>query len=234
MKRQLILLTAMTAVLTAFAFSTLSAQEEGFVSLFNGKDLTGWKGDQSIWSVENGAIVGKTTKIPYNHSLAYKEEFSDFILRFDYRLPDPKAGNSGFYYRGWYLSDSKPYQMGGYQADFDAAATYSGIVYGEALRGILAQRGTISHIGDNHKPVVMEQFAKNEDLKKLIKPGDWNSYEVIAQGYLFIHKINGKVMSVLIDADKKTRRDSGMIGIQVHVGPPMKVEVKNIRIKKLK
>ena len=145
-----------------------------------------------------------------------------------------KQRASGFYYRGWYLSDSKPYQMGGYQADFDAAATYSGIVYGEALRGILAQRGTISHIGDNHKPVVMEQFAKNEDLKKLVKLGDWNSYEVIAQGYLFIHKINGKVMSVLIDADKKTRRDSGMIGIQVHVGPPMKVEVKNIRIKKLK
>ena len=230
----------MLSLLCAAAFLTTAAalaadNEEGFVSLFNGKDLTGWSGDPRLWSVADGAIVGETDdsakKITYNNFLIYeKEEFGNFILRFDYKIT--KRGNSGMQYRAWKV-EGRPYSAGGYQGDFDGAATYSGIVYGENFRGILAERGTESKIGDDHKPTTVERFAENEALKKEIKIEDWNSYEIIADGFSFEHKINGVTMSKLTDDDTQTRRASGVLAIQTHVGPPMKVEVKNIRIKKL-
>ena len=235
MKKTLLLSFAFGFALLGTAALFAADAEEGFVSLFNGKDLTGWSGDARLWSVADGSIVGETNdtdkKITYNNFLVYeKEEFGDFILRFDYRIT--KAGNSGMQYRAW-LNEGKSYSMGGYQGDFDGGATYSGIVYGEGFRGILAERGTASKIGDDHKPTLVERFAENDALKKEVKIEDWNSYEITAQGFSFEHKINGVTMSRLSDEDTQTRRASGWLGIQVHVGPPMKVEVKNIRIKKL-
>lgn len=224
-------------ILGLYAGSALGVDpypESDFVSIFNGKDLTGWTGDQSLWSVEDGAIVGKTTAenpITYNHSLAWKEPVEDFVLRFEFWISDP--GNSGMYYRGWYLNPQKPFQMGGYQADFDGSATYSGIVYGEALRGILAKRGTFTFITNDHKPVAIEQFSSSDELKKNIKINDWNLYQVYVCDDLFVHKINGKIMSILKDEDKKVRREEGLLGIQLHVGKPMTVKVRNIRLKKL-
>lgn len=221
------------AVVSASAF----AQEDGFVSLFNGNDLTGWSGDARLWSVEDGAIVGRTDndakKIVKNSFLIYDKPFSNFVLRFDFRIT--QGGNSGMQYRAWKLEDETPFRLGGYQGDFDGAATYSGIVYGEAFRGILAERGTVSAIGDDHKPKAVERFASNDDLKKLVKIEDWNSYEIIADGFSFEHKINGVTMSKLTDDDTDTRRSDGLLGIQVHAGlpVPMEVRVKNIRIKEL-
>ncbi|MDO5582061.1 MAG: DUF1080 domain-containing protein [Planctomycetia bacterium] len=217
---------------TGSAFAVDPYPESDFVSIFNGKDLTGWTGDKSLWSVEDGAIVGKTTAekpLTYNQSLAWKDKVEDFVLRFEFWISNP--GNSGMYYRGWYLK--QPFQMGGYQADFDGAATFSGIVYGEALRGILAKRGTVSFITNDHKPVAIDQFAPADELKKNIKIEDWNLYQVYACDGVFIHKINGKIMSILVDEDKEIKREEGMLGIQLHVGPPMTVKVRNIRLKKL-
>ena len=209
-------------------------QESEFKSIFDGKTLDGWTGDKSLWSVEDGAIVGKTCAdkpLKYNQSLAWKEPVNDFVLRFEFWIS--KGGNSGMYYRGWYLDEKKPFQMGGYQADFDGDATYSGIVYGEALRGIIAKRGTFTYITNDHKPVAIETYAKDADLKKLVKIEDWNLYQVYACGGLFVHKINGKIMSILKDEDVKVRRADGLLGIQLHVGKPMTVKVRNIRLKKL-
>ncbi len=191
------------------------------------------------WSVEDGAIVGKTPdpkgpdKLTFNQSLAWKEEVGDFIIKFDFWIS--KGGNSGLYYRGWYLNEAHPFQMGGYQGDFDGGATYTGIVYGEALRGIIGPRGAESIIPNDgtHKSVVKKQFAKNEDLKKSVKIEDWNSYEIIAKGHTFTHKVNGKVMSILVDEDQKVRRDKGLIAWQLHVGTLMTVKIKNIQLKKL-
>ena len=225
-----------------FSLTALCAfgQEDGFVSIFNGKDLTGWSGNMKYWSVEDGAIVGKTPdpkdpdKLVYNQSLAWKEEVGDFIIKFDFWIA--KGGNSGLYYRGWYLNKAKPFQMGGYQGDFDGNASYTGIVYGEALRGIIGPRGAESIIPNDstHKSVVQKQFAKNEDLKKIVKIEDWNSYEIIAQGHTFTHKVNGQVMSVLVDEDQGVRRDKGLLAWQLHVGPSMTVKIKNIMLKKIK
>lgn len=216
---------------------TASAQEEGFVSLFNGKDLTGWTGDPAVWSVEDGALTGRTSdsgpaKLKYNTFLVYDggvEIPENFILRFDIKLS--RAGNSGMQYRSWVMEGDEPYRVSGYQADFDGAGTYSGICFGEGFRGIIAERGTISEVDDNHEPHVLARFAEDGDLKAALKIEDWNSYEVIAHDNLMINKINGRVMSVLLDSDKQMRRTSGILAIQAHAGPPMEVQVKNVRIK---
>lgn len=210
----------------------------GFVPLFNGVDLTGWEGNPSIWSVKDGAIVGETAaegekKLTHNQFLILKDkEYSDFVLRFEIKLS--KDGNSGVQYRSWRNpNENVAYSAFGYQADFDGRHTYSGILYGEGFRGILAKRGQESEIGDDSKPKTVRVFAEDEDLKNEIKLEDWNQYEVTVKDFTFVHKINGKQMSVCIDNDTKNRRNTGIIAIQAHTGPPMKVEIKNIRIKTL-
>ena len=216
---------------------TEEEKAEGFVAIFNGQDLTGWEGNPAIWKVENGAIVGQTTaegpaRLTYNQFIVWKGgEVGDFVLRFDIKLSNP--GNSGMQYRSWMNPDvNRPYSVFGYQADFDGAHTYSGILYGEGFRDILCHRGQETVIGDDSKPREVRRFAENEELKKELKTNDWNSYEVTAKGFTFTNKINGHVMSICTDEDKAKRRASGILAIQAHTGPPMKVEVKNIRIKR--
>lgn len=123
--------------------------------------------------------------------------------------------------------------MGGYQADFDGDATYAGIMYGEAFRGILANLGTVSRVTPEGQIETVASFATPEEIRANVKVEDWNHYEVSAHGYVFVHKINGKVTSVFIDEDKDdVRRASGVLGWQLHVGEPMKVQIKNVYLKK--
>jgi len=221
------------------ALSQITEEEktEGFVSIFNGQDLTDWEGNPAIWKVENGAIVGQTAAegpahLTYNQFIVWKGgEVGDFVLRFDIKLS--RSGNSGMQYRSWMNPDTdKPYSVLGYQADIDGANTYSGILYGEGFRGILCQRGQETVIGNDSKPKEIRRFAENEALKREIKVEDWNAYEVTAKGFTFTNKINGHVMSICTDEDTARRKASGLLAIQAHTGPPMKVEVKNLRIKK--
>jgi hypothetical protein len=242
MKKTLITLCsfALLAFLPTVAFAQVSDAEkaEGFVSIFNGKDLTEWEGNPVLWKVENGAIVGTTTadgpgKITYNQFLVWKGgDVEDFVLRFDIKLS--RAGNSGMQYRSWMNPDAtKPFSVFGYQADFDGEHRYSGILYGENFRAILCQRGQETVVGDDHKPKEVKRFAEDEALKKELKVEDWNAYEVTAKGFTFTNKINGHVMSVCTDEDKEVRKSKGILAVQIHQGPPMTVEVKNIRIKKI-
>ena len=222
------------------AFSQLSEEEraEGFVSIFNGQDLTEWEGNPALWRVENGAIVGQTTadgpaKLTYNQFIVWKGgDVDDFVIRFDIKLS--KAGNSGMQYRSWRNPDvAKPFSVSGYQADFDGEHTHSGILYGEGFRDILCQRGQETVIGSDSKPKEVRHFAESDALKKELKAEDWNAYEVTAKGFTFTNKINGHVMSICTDEDPK-RKASGILAIQAHAGPPMTVEIKNIRLRKLK
>ena len=242
MKKTLIALSCFVALvfLPVAALSQISETEkaEGFVSIFNGKDLTGWEGNPALWKVENGSIVGATTadgpaKLEYNQFLIWKGVASDFVLRFDIKCTE--KGNSGMQYRSWVnLDPAKPFSVSGYQADFDGAHAYSGILYGEGFRDILCMRGQVTVVGNDSKPKEVGRFAEHEALKGELKFEDWNAYEVTAEGFTFTNKINGQVISICIDEDVAHRRESGIIAIQAHVGPPMKVEVKNVRIKKLK
>lgn len=234
--------TVLTGLTALLGISPILADE--YESLFDGKTLEGWKGDARLWSVEDGVITGATTADNPTEGNTFlvleNREVADFDLQFEYRfiLADPKkpSGNSGVQYRSFRLKNAKDnFRIGGYQADFEAGTTYSGILYGEAFRGILAQRGQKTVIEESGKPRVVEQFSKGEDLQKHVKAnGEWNSYQVTAKGFHFVHKINGHRMSECTDEDTDTRRSSGLLALQLHAGPPMKVQFRKIRIKHLK
>lgn len=227
--RRFFLALAAAATVT-FAF----AADEGFKPLFNGKDLKGWQGDTNIWSVKDGAILGQTTaetKLKANTFLIWRDgAVDDFVLRFKYRI---KNGNSGVQYRSKEMTNAGPFVVGGYQADFEAGKTYSGILYEErGKRGIMAERGTKVVIDETGKKNA-ERIADSAELQSKIKAEDWNEYEVTAQGFHFVHKINGNVTADVTDNDASNRAASGILALQVHTGPPMTVEFKDIQLKRL-
>jgi len=212
--------------------------EPGFKSLFNGTSLEGWDGNKDLWSVEDGAIMGRTkadTKLSHNTFLVYKgEDVSDFELRLTYRIVN---GNSGVQYRSKVLKHGTfgPI-VGGYQADFEAGKTFSGILYEEQGRGILAQRGqktVIREIEGKPKVDVVGSVGQSADIQAKIKHEDWNDYVVIAKGNHLQHFINGQQTVDVVDEQASKAAKSGILALQIHQGPPMTVQFKNIRIKKL-
>ncbi len=215
-----------------------SAQEPGFKPLFNGRDLTGWEGNAKLWSVKDGAITGQTSAtdpIKVNTFLVYTAEpVDDFELRLSYRIV---GGNSGIQYRSKVMVKAQ-WRVGGYQADFEAGKTYSGILYDEGGvaggRGIMAERGQkVRWTADGKKDVLGTTGKTSDELQAAIKNEDWNDYVIVAQGNHLVHQINGNVTVDVTDEDEKKRLTSGVLALQIHVGPPMTVQFKNIRIKKL-
>lgn len=207
--------------------------ETGFVSLFDGKTMKGWDGDPAFWRVENGSFVGETTteKQPKQNTFLIWRGGTpgDFELKLEYRLT---GHNSGIQIRSIELPDIK-WAMKGYQADIDAQQTYTGQFYEERGRGFLALRGQFTVINPGGKPGIVGSLGDNAELKNYIKGDGWNEVHLIAEGNKLIQVLNGHVMSMLIDDDPAGRKMDGLIGIQVHRGPAMKMEVRNIRIKKL-
>ena len=232
------------SVLCAGAYSASHAAdaEPGFKSLFNGKDLTGWEGDPKFWSVKDGAITGQTTKDNPAHGntfLIWKGGTVDnFEIRFSYKIVannDKDFANSGLQYRS---KDKGNFVVAGYQADFEAAKTYSGILYDEAGgaggRQIMAARGEKVVWDANCQKQVAGSVGKSEEIQARIKKEDWNDYVVIADGYHFIHKINDVTTVDVTDNCEAKRLSSGIVALQLHAGDPMTVQFKNIRIKPLK
>ena len=222
-----------TRTIASLCFLTLSLTtcfaQEGVKDLFNGKDLTGWKGNTELWSVQDGAITGRTTAdkpLKFNTFLIWEGEVTDFELDFDYKIV---GGNSGVQYRSK-LINAEDFIVGGYQADIDASLQYAGINYEEKGRGILAKRGKRATIDADGK-ITEEEFAKDEDLKKNIKLEDWNHYRVVAKGNKLSHHINGTLMSETIDNQESKAAKKGLLALQIHVGPPMVVQFKNMRLK---
>jgi hypothetical protein len=213
-----------------------AGEEDGFLPIFDGKSLDGWDGDPKFWRVEDGALTGQTTAenpAKGNTFLIWRQgKVDDFALRLEYRM---EGGNSGVQYRSF----EKPKEwgkwvVGGYQADIEGTGQFSGILYGERYRGILAGRGEKTVIGDDHKPKVVGQLGDPKELFSKIDLKGWNEYHIIAQGNHIIQKINGQTMVEVTDEDTKMRRADGIIALQLHAGPPMKVEFRNIRLKELK
>ncbi len=218
------------ALLVAPALAPAAEKEEGFKPLFNGKDLDGWKGEMKRWSVQDGAITGKTSPddpLKYNTFLVWQGgDVADFELRFTYRIIN---GNSGVQYRSKLIDPAK-FIVGGYQADIDSSPTYSGINYDERGRGILATRGQRVTIAEDGKKTE-STFADAKQLQQKIKKEDWNEYVIIARGNNLQHFINGTLMSEVTDDQADKSADSGILAIQLHAGPPMTIQVKDIRIK---
>ena len=215
-----------------------SAQDDGFVSLFDGKTLDGWDGNPKFWRVEDGTITGQTTAenpTKGNTFIIYRGgEFANFELQFEYKII---GGNSGVQYRSFEPDPEKQkWVVGGYQADFEAGDTYSGILYGERFRGILANRGQKTELVRNDgkfEVKVVGSVGESAEIQSKIKKEDWNEYSITANGFHFVHKINGVVTAECTDNDEQERRGSGILALQLHAGPPMKVQFRNIRLKKL-
>ena len=209
--------------------------------IFNGKDLTGWKGVEGFWSVKDGAITGQTTKenpAKGNTFLVWEGEVGDFELKFKYKIVDEKGeangfGNSGVQYRS-VVTDPAYSVVHGYQADFEVGKTYSGILYEEGGRGILAQRGQIVTItdGEGGKPKieVTGSVGRSEEIQDSIKGADWNDYKIVAKGNHLKHYINGR-QTVDVTDEGAVAAKKGILALQLHAGAPMTVQFKDIILK---
>ena len=238
MKRTLCVLCGLV---TLAGLVTSFAAEDGFKSLFNGRDLTGWAGRPNHWSVQDGAITGVTTKenpAQGNNFLIAKDGdkslvVGDFELRFSYKFTGP-WGNSGLQFRS---ADKGNFVVNGYQADFEVGPTYSGILYEEGGRGILCERGqkVVIKEGEGGKPRIEAagSVGDTKEIQAAIKTNDWNEYVVVAKGNHIQQFINGKQTIDLVDEEEAKRALSGVLALQLHAGPPMMAQFKDIRLKKL-
>src|SRR5882724_10958125 len=216
------------------------SSERDFKEIFNGKDLTGWTGDPSFWSLKEGAITAQTTKenpASGNTFLIWTNgTVSDFELRGSFRLAANNSdgfANSGIQYRSKVL-DPANWVVGGYQADMEAGPTYTGILYEERMsRAVMAARAEKVVWDKDCKKQVTGSLGSSEDLQKAIKQGDWNDYVVSARGNHLQHFINGHQTVDVIDDCESKRAMSGVLALQLHAGPPMTVQFRNLRIKTL-
>ncbi|MHB8866891.1 MAG: ThuA domain-containing protein [Pirellulaceae bacterium] len=207
--------------------------EPGFVSLFDGKTLEGWDGDRTIWTVEQGAITGRTTadtQLKENNFLVWKDQVENFELRLKFRLEE---GNSGIYY---HAGKRPPGQtqgdpLVGTQADLDASGRWTGVIMEYLLRDVLAERGQQVTIDENGQKQVTGSLGDPAELLKVVRSQEWNDYAISAQDGRVELKINGVTMCTLNDRDPK-RLVHGWLALQVHVGPPMVVQFKDVYLRR--
>lgn len=221
---------ACLASVTALLFCGVGFAEEGYESLFNGKDLSGWDGNPELWSVEDGVITGKTKgpdHLSYNQFLIWKGgDVADFELKLEFRVEGDN--NSGVQYRSQRMPEIGDWSVGGYQADIHGKAEFTGMLYDERGRGIVAKRGQHVTVDDKSKLHVKK-------LDVAVEPIDitkWHELTIRCQGNKLVHQIDGVTTVEIIDNDKENRDIKGLIAFQVHRGPAMKAQFKNIRLKK--
>ncbi|MCX7427695.1 MAG: DUF1080 domain-containing protein [Planctomycetia bacterium] len=201
--------------------------EKGFVSMFNGRDLTGWDGKPGWWRVEDGTITSQSTPekpcTECNYLIWKDGQPGDFELRLKYRLV---GGNSGIQLRSLAIPN---WDTRGYQADIDATGQWTGALFEHARAGIAmrGQKVVIDEDGTKH----VTALGNPDELAKHIKADDWNDYGVVARGNRITLAINGVTMSDTTDNDKAHAARRGIIALQMHPGPPMKIQFKDLRIK---
>ena len=231
---------------------------DGWTQIFDGKTLNNWDGDTTVWHVEDGAIIGEssaehpsgTTNIIWKGGTP-----ANFRLRLEMKL-EGNGANGGVQYRSTMVAprlippaaDAKPeaklryelaqkrakWNMAGYQMDFDFANRYTGQLYEQSSpRGIIAWRGQVVATEPNKLPVLLGTVGNADELKALIKPGEWNQVEIIADGNTLVHIVNGHVMSTLVDTDPQYRQAKGLIALEIEGGGTLKISHRNIWLKLL-
>jgi len=215
--------------LALLAMASLGYAEEGFQSLFNGKDLTGWDGNPELWSVEDGAITGKTTgpeQLGYNQFLIWKGgTLKNFELHAKIKT---EGNNSGIQYRSKEMPEIGKWSIGGYQCDVHPTAVNNAMLYHERGRGIVARNGqTVTIDPEGNKWITAQRDPVAVDVAK------WHEYTVIAKGNHVIHKVDGKVTAKYTDHDPKGMSLEGLLAFQIHRGPAMTVQIKDVRLKTL-
>lgn len=206
------------------------AEEPRYQSLFNGQDLAGWKGLDGFWSVDQGVLVGQTTDdnpVKSNTFLIWQGgPVDDFEFRCLVRF---QGNNSGVQYRSE-IADETQLALRGYQADLHPRADYLGMMYGEKTgRGIIATGGQQVVVGSDGTSKVVDAFSPLTD----VDPEGWNELRIVAVGNRMIHQINGQT-TVDVTDDHADAKRSGLIGLQLHQGPAMKVEFRSLLLRPLK
>jgi hypothetical protein len=205
--------------------------DAGFKPLFNGHDLTNWDGNPAVWSVKDGTITGVTQgpeSLPYNQFIIWR---GGTVKNFELHAKIRQTGNnSGIQYRSQEMPAIGRWSVGGYQCDIHSKVSSNGKLYEEQFRTTVAENGQsilVDPAGDRwllaeRKPVEVDS-------------GQWNDFTIIAQGNHVIHKINGQVTVEVWDYEtgKYARRTEGLLAIQIHRGPAMNVQAKDIEIKVL-
>jgi hypothetical protein len=218
-----------TLIALTFISSTALAAEDGFKPLFNGKDLKGWDGNPELWKVENGTIVGTTTgpeHLAYNQFLIWR---GGTVKNFELRAKVKQVGNnSGIQYRSKELPEVGKWSIGGYQCDIHPTAENNAMLYDERGRGIVAKNGQSVIIAPNG-----DKFLTAERAPVKVEVAEWNEYSVIAQGNKLTHKVNGQVTAEIIDHQAGERELEGLLALQIHRGPAMRVEIKDVLLKVL-
>jgi hypothetical protein len=182
------------------------------------------------WSIEDGAITGENkadAPIGGNTFIVYEKPVKDFELTLEFKIA---GGNSGIQYRSK-VFDKEKFVVGGYQADIDANKRYMGINYEERGRGIMAERGEIISVDKDGKKSRVGSTGDADALLGQIKFDGWNKYKIVARGNVLQHYINDVLMSELQDSEPGKSAAEGVLALQLHAGPPMKVQFKNIMLK---
>ncbi len=228
----------------------VSTAKQVFLSIFNGRDLTGWEGDTTYWRVEDDALTGEVRPdnlLQHNSFIIWRGGMpADFELKGQFRIS--AQGNSGINYRSEEVKGI-PYALRGYQADIDGQNWYTGQNYEERKRTTLAyigQKTTVNPCMEQTSPESISKRVRNNawtcitqiaslgsaaHLTTGILPNQWHTFHLIVRGNRMQHYVNGRLMSDVIDNDTVNRTTKGLIGVQVHVGPAMKVQYKHLQLK---
>jgi hypothetical protein len=214
--------------------------DAGFTSIFDGKTMKGWDGDTRYWRVEGGALVGESTPanpVKENNFLIWRGgALRDFELKIEFRI---NGSNSGIQYRSTELPAIGKWVLKGYQADIDFTQGYLGNIHDERGRApggeghvVLSRRGQVTRVVAGNKYKVVGAIADATFLRGAMNVNGWNLYHIIARGPVLMQLINGQLMAVALDEDAKNAPAEGVLGLQMHSGPPFKVEYRNVMLKK--
>lgn len=214
-----------------FSLLSLSAFAADPVPIFNGRDLTGWDGDPRLWSVKDGVIRGETTlqTLPKGNTFLIWRGgvLKDFELKLQFRIQN---GNSGVQYRS---KDLGRWVVSGYQAEIENKQGKVGFLYEEKGRKFLVNVGEKVEAGADHKLKIVGSLGdKNRDFiaKGYYREKAWNEYRIVARGSHVQHFLNGFQTIDLVDNDP-ARLIEGILAFQIHAGPPMLVEFKDVLLK---
>lgn len=198
----------LTMCLVVLVCTMALADEKGFVPLFDGETLNGWQGDAKLWSVEDGCIAGSTEGNPVkrNTFLSTAKSYRNFVLKAKFKL---RNHNSGIQVRSKQHAD---FRVTGYQPDI-AQARYTGILYEEGGRGILVD-------------------VDPKKVAEVVKKGGWNEYVITCDGPNITLQINGFTTVSYTEKSEKGAKE-GVIALQLHAGPAMRVWFKDIAIREL-
>lgn len=231
----------MTRVFAVAFLCLFSANIFAGESLFNGKDLTGWSGDERLWSVKDGAIHGETTpenKANRNTFLIWQGgKVKDFELTLTFRAS--ASNNSGIQYRSRHITEGKPanpWVVRGYQHEIrneEDLPNVSGFIYDEG-----GKRGRICLVGEKAEwtqdgKKVLDKLIDAAEYKKLFTVDEWNDVRIVAKGNHIQHFMNGELVLDFTDKHPELALSEGVLALQLHAGKPMWVEFKDIKLKKI-